>query len=78
MSPLDSADLLAFFALRAVPPLEEVDAGTYRRSLRLTRGAGVVELTPADTHVDVRFDPGVRQGHVLALPAGTGGFGRER
>jgi AraC family transcriptional regulator of adaptative response / DNA-3-methyladenine glycosylase II len=53
--PLDSADLLAFFAPRAVPRLEELDAGTYRRSLRLTRGGGVVELTPADTHVDARF-----------------------
>src|SRR5947209_3632404 len=53
--PLDSADLLAFFAVRAVPRVEEVDAGTYRRSLRLTRGRGVVELTPAAAHVDARF-----------------------
>src|SRR5689334_15710830 len=46
-APFDSATLLAFFARRAVPGVEEVDGGTYRRSLRLTHGAGVVELTPA-------------------------------
>src|SRR5207248_2487455 len=44
-----------FFAARAVPGVEEVQAGTYRRSLRLPQGAGVVELTPTATHVNARF-----------------------
>ncbi len=54
-TPLDGASLLAFFAARAVPGVEEVQAGTYRRSLRLPKGAGVVELTPTARHVNGRF-----------------------
>ncbi len=53
--PLEVADLLAFFARRAVPGVEEVHAGTYRRSLRLPHGAGVVELKPTARHVNARF-----------------------
>ena len=51
-APLDAAGLLGFFALRAVPGLEEVAEGTLRRSLRLTHGSAVVELTPGERHVD--------------------------
>ena len=54
-APLDAASLLAFFAARAVPGVENVQAGTYRRSLRLPKGAGVVELMPTATHVDARL-----------------------
>lgn len=36
--------LLAFLAARAVPGVEEVVDGTYRRSLRLPHGPGIVEL----------------------------------
>jgi AraC family transcriptional regulator, regulatory protein of adaptative response / DNA-3-methyladenine glycosylase II len=43
--PIDVAALLDFFARRAVPGVEEVlPDGTYRRSVRLPRGAGVIEL----------------------------------
>jgi AraC family transcriptional regulator of adaptative response / DNA-3-methyladenine glycosylase II len=45
--PLDSEALIGFFARRAVPGVEEVVDGAYRRSVRLPHGAGVVELTPA-------------------------------
>lgn len=45
--PFDGAALLRFLALRAVPGLEDVSAGTYRRALRLAHGIGIVELTPA-------------------------------
>lgn len=38
-------------AARAVPGLEEVVDGRYRRALRLPRGHGVVDLHPADDHV---------------------------
>jgi AraC family transcriptional regulator, regulatory protein of adaptative response / DNA-3-methyladenine glycosylase II len=50
--PLDSATLLAFFARRAVPGVEEVVDGAYRRSLRLPHGAGVAELRPGAGHID--------------------------
>jgi AraC family transcriptional regulator of adaptative response / DNA-3-methyladenine glycosylase II len=38
--------MLSFLAARAVPGIEEVAGGTYRRSLRLPHGPGIVELTP--------------------------------
>ena len=43
--PFDGDALFAFLAARAVPGVESVDAGTYRRSLRLVRGTGVVSVT---------------------------------
>jgi AraC family transcriptional regulator of adaptative response / DNA-3-methyladenine glycosylase II len=46
--PFDGVRLLAYLAARAVPGVEEVDGSTYRRSLRLTHGAGVVELDLAE------------------------------
>jgi AraC family transcriptional regulator of adaptative response / DNA-3-methyladenine glycosylase II len=54
-APLDADDLLAFFARRAVPGVEEVTAGVYRRSVRLPHGAGVVELNLAPHQVDARY-----------------------
>jgi AraC family transcriptional regulator, regulatory protein of adaptative response / DNA-3-methyladenine glycosylase II len=53
--PFDGAGLLQFFGPRAVPHVEELIGGVYRRSLRLPGGAGVVELEPADGHVRARF-----------------------
>ncbi|MDZ5445701.1 AlkA N-terminal domain-containing protein [Micromonospora sp. 4G57] len=49
--PLHAAALLDFLALRALPGVEEVRDGTYRRGLRLPHGTGEVSLTPADGHV---------------------------
>jgi len=49
--PLDGAGLLAFFATRAVPRLEEAQGTTYRRTLSLAHGPAVLELTPGDGHV---------------------------
>ena len=49
--PLHAAALLDFLALRALPGVEEVRDGTYRRGLRLPHGAGEAALTPADGHV---------------------------
>jgi len=43
-APFDGEALLAWLAARAVPDVEEVDGDVYRRSLRLPRGPGVVEL----------------------------------
>lgn len=53
--PFDGDGLVAFLGRRAVPGVEEVVDGTYRRSLRLPHGAGIVELTPADGHVLARL-----------------------
>jgi AraC family transcriptional regulator, regulatory protein of adaptative response / DNA-3-methyladenine glycosylase II len=49
--PADLRGVLDFLALRAVPGIEEVDGGTYRRSLTLPHGTGVAELTPRDGYV---------------------------
>ncbi|SCG57021.1 DNA-3-methyladenine glycosylase 2 family protein [Micromonospora inositola] len=49
--PMHAAALLDFLAVRALPGVEEVRDGTYRRGLRLPHGAGEVALTPADGHV---------------------------
>jgi AraC family transcriptional regulator of adaptative response / DNA-3-methyladenine glycosylase II len=54
-APLDADGLLAFLELRAVPGLEEVHAGVYRRSMRLPHGAGTVELRPLDGHVHATY-----------------------
>ena len=54
-APLDAEGLIAFLGLRAVPGVEEVLDGAYRRSLRLPHGSGVVELRPADGYVHARY-----------------------
>jgi AraC family transcriptional regulator of adaptative response / DNA-3-methyladenine glycosylase II len=56
--PCDVATTLGFLGLRAVPGVEEYDGATYRRSLSLAHGQGVVALTPAEGHVraDLRLD----------------------
>jgi len=50
-APLPFDSLFAHLAATAVPGVEEWHAGTYRRSLRLPCGAGVVTLRPAGDHV---------------------------
>lgn len=49
--PLHAGALLEFLAMRAVPGVEEVDGGTYRRVLRLPHGAATIALSPGPTHV---------------------------
>jgi AraC family transcriptional regulator, regulatory protein of adaptative response / DNA-3-methyladenine glycosylase II len=53
--PFDAESLIRFLGARAVPGVEEVEAGTYRRSLSLDRGAGVVELQPLPSGVRCRL-----------------------
>ncbi len=50
-TPFDGDGLISFLAARVVAGVEEVADGAYRRSLRLPRGFGVVELAPASDHV---------------------------
>jgi AraC family transcriptional regulator, regulatory protein of adaptative response / DNA-3-methyladenine glycosylase II len=54
-SPMDAEGLIAYLARRAVPAVEEVAGGAYRRSLRLPNGSGVVELSAGDDHVRARY-----------------------
>jgi AraC family transcriptional regulator of adaptative response / DNA-3-methyladenine glycosylase II len=54
-APLDFGALLDFLARRAVPGVEEVVGRTYRRSVRLAGGPGLVELSPADGFLRARF-----------------------
>ena len=45
-SPLDGETLVDFLGARAIAGVEEVEGGTYRRSLALEHGGGLVSLTP--------------------------------
>jgi AraC family transcriptional regulator of adaptative response / DNA-3-methyladenine glycosylase II len=53
--PFDGRSLLDFLARRAVPGIEAVSGGTYRRSLALPHGSAVMALTPAADHVVAQF-----------------------
>jgi AraC family transcriptional regulator, regulatory protein of adaptative response / DNA-3-methyladenine glycosylase II len=44
--PFDGDALLRYLEVHAVPGLEDVGDGTYRRALGLDHGIGIVELTP--------------------------------
>jgi AraC family transcriptional regulator of adaptative response / DNA-3-methyladenine glycosylase II len=44
--PFDGAALLQFLEVRAVPGLEDLRGGSYRRALTLPHGIGIMELTP--------------------------------
>jgi AraC family transcriptional regulator of adaptative response / DNA-3-methyladenine glycosylase II len=50
--PLAPENLFGHLAATAIPGVEEVCGGTYRRTLRLPFGPGIVSLTPAPGHVD--------------------------
>ena len=49
--PFDGDALFSFLGLRAVPGVESVEGETYRRSLRLVRGNGVISVTITGTAV---------------------------
>lgn len=49
--PFDGSGLLNFLGVRAVRGVEQFADGTYRRTLRLPHGAGVVELSDGQDHV---------------------------
>jgi AraC family transcriptional regulator of adaptative response / DNA-3-methyladenine glycosylase II len=50
--PLSPENLFGHLAATAVPGVEEVRDGSYRRTLRLPHGTGVAELMPGPGHVD--------------------------
>ncbi len=49
--PFDGDALFRFLGIRAVPGVESIEGETYRRSLRLARGCGVISVTIAGTAV---------------------------
>jgi AraC family transcriptional regulator of adaptative response / DNA-3-methyladenine glycosylase II len=53
--PLCPDNLFGHLAATAVPGVEEVLGDTYRRTLRLAHGPGIVELTPTADHVACRM-----------------------
>ena len=52
--PLAPENLFGHLAATAVPGVEEVRNGAYRRTLRLAHGPGVVDLRPTPSHVACR------------------------
>ncbi len=52
--PLFPDNLFGHLAASAVPGVEEVVGTTYRRTLRLGHGPGIVELTPTPDHITCR------------------------
>ena len=52
--PLCPDNLFGHLAATAVPGVEEVDGQTYRRTLRLAHGPGIVELTPTPDFIRCR------------------------
>lgn len=53
--PLCPDNLFGHLAATAVPGVEEVMDGAYRRTLRLSHGPGIVELVPMPEHVACRL-----------------------
>ena len=53
--PYDVGGVLGWLAARAIPGVEELADGAYRRVLRLPGGPGTVALRPADDHVSATF-----------------------
>ena len=45
--PIDMGRMLRFLAARAIPGVETVTGGTYRRTINLPNGTGVIALRPA-------------------------------
>jgi AraC family transcriptional regulator of adaptative response / DNA-3-methyladenine glycosylase II len=54
--PLNPDNLFGHLAATAVPGVEEIRDGAYRRTLRLAHGPGIVELRPREDHVACRLD----------------------
>src|SRR5215469_5215177 len=45
--PIDLARMFGFLGARAIPGVEEATAGSYRRTITLPNGAGILSLSPA-------------------------------
>ena len=54
-APLEARLVIDYLARRAIPGIEELVNGSYRRSLALEHGAGVTEFSAAEGHIRSRF-----------------------
>jgi len=54
--PFASSEVMAFIGERAIPGVESWDGGTYRRSLDLPGGVGVIGLVAHTDHVAARIE----------------------
>jgi AraC family transcriptional regulator of adaptative response / DNA-3-methyladenine glycosylase II len=50
--PIDLERMLGFLAARAIPGVEAVEDGRYRRTLLLPNGTGIMSVGPGDGYVD--------------------------
>jgi AraC family transcriptional regulator, regulatory protein of adaptative response / DNA-3-methyladenine glycosylase II len=50
--PIDLARMLGFLAARAIPGVEAVEDGRYRRTLLLPNGTGIVSIGAGDGYID--------------------------
>jgi AraC family transcriptional regulator, regulatory protein of adaptative response / DNA-3-methyladenine glycosylase II len=50
--PIDLDRMLGFLAARAIPGVEEVADGRYRRTLLLPNGTGILSVGPGDGYID--------------------------
>ncbi len=55
-TPFASGEVLSFVGERAIPGIESWDGATYRRSLDLPGGIGVIELVAHHDHVTARIE----------------------
>jgi AraC family transcriptional regulator, regulatory protein of adaptative response / DNA-3-methyladenine glycosylase II len=51
-APIDGERILGYLAARAIPGVEEVLDGRYRRTIMLPNGPGILSLAPATGYVD--------------------------
>jgi AraC family transcriptional regulator, regulatory protein of adaptative response / DNA-3-methyladenine glycosylase II len=54
-TPMDADGVVAYLARRAIPGIEEIVDGAYRRSVRLPGGAGILELAPGEGRIRARY-----------------------
>ena len=48
-APIDLDRIIGFLGTRAIPGVESVDGGRYRRTIALPNGTGILDLGPADS-----------------------------
>jgi AraC family transcriptional regulator of adaptative response / DNA-3-methyladenine glycosylase II len=48
-APIDTGRIIAFLGARAIPGVESVDGGRYRRTIALPNGTGILSLRPTDS-----------------------------
>jgi AraC family transcriptional regulator, regulatory protein of adaptative response / DNA-3-methyladenine glycosylase II len=51
-APVDIERMLSFLAARAIPGVEEVQDGRYRRTMLLPNGSGILSVGPGDGYID--------------------------